>query len=72
MLKIILVLLIIAMLISLATAMKSLFVGTDVSQSKTYKWLVIRVSIAVAIIIVIIVGFITGDLGIGAPWTGQY
>lgn len=72
-LKIILVLLIIAMLVSLSGALRSLFTDrNEEGQSKTYKWLVIRVSLAVAIIVVIFVGYYTGQLSVGAPWSGQY
>lgn len=72
-LKIILVLLIIAMLVSLSGALNALFTeSSDGNHSKTFKWLAIRVSIAVAIIIVVTIGFVTGELTIGAPWTGRY
>lgn len=71
--KIILVLLIIAMLLSLTGAMRSLFQeSSEEGQSKTFKWLAIRVSLAVAIMVVVIIGFLTGQLTIGAPWSGQY
>jgi len=73
MLKVILVLLLIAMLASLTGALKSLFKNAGKpDQTATYKWLAIRVSIAFAIIIVIAIGFFTGELSIGAPWSGQY
>jgi Flp pilus assembly pilin Flp len=72
-LKIILVLLIIAMLVSLSGALKSLFSEHSAEgQSKTYKWLMIRVSLAAAIILVLIIGFYTGQLTVGAPWSGKY
>ncbi|WP_196158916.1 DUF2909 family protein [Reinekea sp. G2M2-21] len=72
-LKFILVLLVIAMLVSLSGALKSLFrnPGQDTS-AQTYRWLVIRVSLAVAILAVVSYGFFTGQLSIGAPWTGRY
>ena len=74
MFKLILVVLIFAMLFSLAGALKNLFQeqGIAVNRSKTLIWLTIRVSLAVAIAVVIIVGFLTGELTFGAPWTGQY
>jgi cytochrome bd-type quinol oxidase subunit 2 len=74
MFKLILVVLIIAMLISLGVALKALFreQGQPVDRSKTMKWLTIRISLAVAIALVVIVGLMTGELSIGAPWLGQY
>ena len=72
-LKFILVLLVIAMLVSLSGALKSLFANKKgVDNTKTFNWLVVRVAIAVAIIVVVSYGFFTGQLSIGAPWTGQY
>lgn len=62
--KVILILLIIAMLISLSGGLNSLFQSPD----KTVKWLTIRVALAVAIIVVVAVGLITGELNISAPW----
>ncbi len=73
MLKLILVVLLIAMLLSLAVALKNLFINAGkADQSKTFKWLVIRICLGVAILIVIAIGFFTGELSIGAPWSGQY
>jgi hypothetical protein len=72
-LKIILVLLLIAMLVSLSGALNALFRNQGESDSsKTLNWLAIRVAIAVAILIVVAIGFFTGELSIGAPWSGQY
>jgi hypothetical protein len=34
--------------------------------------LLIRVSLAAAIILVLIIGFYTGQLTVGAPWSGKY
>lgn len=72
--KIILIVLILAMLVSLSGALKALFTDRDqaMEASKTYKWLVIRVSLAVAIIVVTAIGFFSGELTMGAPWTGRY
>ncbi|EAR09805.1 DUF2909 family protein [Reinekea blandensis] len=72
--KVILILLILAMLVSLSGALKSLFTDRDdaQNQSNTFKWLVIRVSLAVAIILVTAIGFFMGELTMGAPWTGRY
>ena len=71
MLKFILVILLLAMLVSLGVALKALFAGAQTPEN-TYKWLRIRVALAVAIFIVVVVGFYTGDLSISAPWLGQY
>lgn len=73
MIKLILILLLIAMLVSLGAALKSLFnVQTNQSQTSMFRWLVIRVCIAFAIAVVIAIGFTTGELSIGAPWSGRY
>lgn len=74
MLTFVLVVLIVAMLVSLAISLKSLFSSAQKTsdRSGTYRWLGIRVTLAAAILIVIIVGLITGEFEFGAPWTGQY
>lgn len=66
--------LIIAMLVSLAISLKSLFSGAKEKQTQpsTYRWLAIRVSLAIAIIITVVAGISTGEFTLGAPWTGQY
>ncbi|WP_198650552.1 DUF2909 family protein [Saccharospirillum mangrovi] len=70
-LKVILILLIIAMLVSLSGALTSLF--RDQSESKRLLTLLtIRVSLAVLIIVVLVIGFVTGELSQQAPWVGQY
>jgi hypothetical protein len=71
--KIILVVLVIAMLASLSGALRALLLNQKSDDGdNTLKWLTIRVCIAVAIIVVIFIGFFTGQLSIGAPWSGQY
>lgn len=72
--KIVLVVLIIAMLLSLGVSLKALFQeqGIAVNRSKTLTWLTIRIILAAAIGVVTIVGFVTGELTIGAPWTGHF
>lgn len=70
-LKILLVILLIAMVASLTKAFQAL--SQDKGKSgRMLKWLAIRVSLAVAIIVVIVIGFVTGEFGLGAPWAGQY
>jgi len=65
--------LVIAMLLSLSGALKNLFRDQGKSESaQTFKWLAIRVSIAVMIILVVAFGVYSGQLTISAPWTGQY
>ncbi len=72
-LKIIIVFLIIAMLVSLAVALKSLFKGQGESNApNTYKWLIIRIVIALAILVVVMYGLASGVLTIAAPWSGRY
>lgn len=72
--KIILVLLIVAMLFSLSGALNALFKDKNqqTGTSQTFRWLVIRVCLAVAIVVVTAIGFFTGELSMGAPWTGRY
>ena len=62
------------MLVSLAASLKALFKeqGQAHGKSKTLNWLTIRVTLAVAIGVVVAIGFFTGELTIGAPWTGKY
>lgn len=72
-LKFILVLLVVAMLVSLSGALRNLFRNQGKTDSaQTFKWLVIRVSIAVAIILLVAFGVYSGQLTISAPWTGKY
>lgn len=72
--KFVLMILTIAMLFSLATSLKALFKeqGQPQGKSKTLNWLIVRVVLAVLICVVVVIGFFTGELTIGAPWTGKY
>lgn len=72
MLKFILVVLLLAMLVSLAMALKSLFNPAQADDAGTFNWLRIRIALALAILVVVCVGFYTGDLSISAPWLGRY
>jgi uncharacterized BrkB/YihY/UPF0761 family membrane protein len=70
-LKIIMVVLIIAMLLSLSGELVALFKNKP-GSNRMVKLLTLRVSLAVMIIFVLVYGFLTGELTQGAPWTGQY
>ncbi|MHA7878714.1 MAG: DUF2909 domain-containing protein [Saccharospirillum sp.] len=70
-LKIILIVLILAMLLSLTGALVSLFKNEQDSK-RTVKLLTIRVTLASLIILVMIIGFVTGELNQTAPWIGRY
>lgn len=70
-LKVVLILLIIAMLVSLSGALTSLF-RDDAESTRLVKLLTIRVGLAALIVVVLIIGFVTGELSQQAPWVGQY
>lgn len=70
-LKVILIILIIAMLVSLSGALSSLF-KSDPKSKRTAKLLTIRVALACLIVVVLFIGFITGELTQNAPWSGRY
>lgn len=70
-LKVILILLIIAMLVSLTGALTSLFKNQSDSK-RLMSLLTIRVSLAALIVVVLVIGFVTGELSQQAPWVGQY
>lgn len=70
-LKIIMIILIIAMLLSLSGALVALFKNDNESR-RTMKLLTIRVTLASLIILVLIIGFVTGELSQTAPWIGRY
>lgn len=59
------------MLASLAAALVSLFRRSNEKTSRTFNWLVVRVSLAIAIAVVVIIGLTTGELGNSAPWRSQ-
>lgn len=70
-LKVIMIILIIAMLLSLSGALVALFKNDNESR-RTLKLLTIRVTLASLIILVLIIGFVTGELNQTAPWIGRY
>lgn len=70
-LKVIMVVLIIAMLLSLSGALVALFKDEQDSK-RMVKLLTIRVSLAVMILIVLVYGYMSGELTQGAPWSGRY
>lgn len=70
-LKIIMVVLIIAMLLSLSGALVALF-KDEPNSTRMVKLLTVRVSLAVMIIAVLIYGYMSGELVQGAPWSGRY
>lgn len=70
-LKVIMVVLIIAMLLSLSGALVALF-KNEAGSNKMAKLLTLRVSLAVMIVLVLVYGYLTGELTQGAPWSGQY
>ena len=68
-LKTIIILLLIANIIALATAFYAMM--TDMGSSdgtRTAKFLTVRVSLAALLLVVVAYGIITGDLGLAAPW----
>lgn len=72
-LKLLLAVLIVAMLISLTGALKSLFKDAGNTETDhTFRWLRLRVGLAVAIIVVIAIGVLTGEFSPSAPWSGRY
>ncbi len=69
MFKLLVVILTLAMVAALVTAFRHLW---REDGGKTLYWLWWRVGIAVALLIVIVIGFLTGELGMQAPWHGAY
>lgn len=67
--KLLVLALVFAMIGALATSFRHLWRD---NSGKTLYWLWWRVGIAVALILVIIFGFLTGQLGLNAPWHGSY
>ncbi len=68
-LKFLVIVLFIANLVALGTALFALFndQGRE-GGTRTAKFLTVRVSLAAALLVVIAFGFFTGDLGVGVPW----
>ncbi|MCH8529966.1 MAG: DUF2909 domain-containing protein [Saccharospirillum sp.] len=71
-LKILLIVLIIAMILSLSGALVALLKNDEDSKKRTVNLLTIRVTLASLIIVVMIIGFVTGELNQTAPWIGRY
>ncbi len=67
--KFLVVVLFIANLVALGTALFALLNDEGREGGKrTAKFLLIRVSLAGALLVVIVYGFYTGELGVGVPW----
>lgn len=69
--KVIVVVLFIANLIALGTALFTLMKDQGQGSTRTAKFLLIRVSLAALLLIVVAFGFYTGQLGVSAPWSGK-
>jgi len=68
-LKFLVVILFIANLVALGSALFALLNDEGREGGKrTAKFLLIRVSLAAALLVVIVYGFYTGELGVGVPW----
>ena len=70
-LKTIIVLLLIGLIISLASGFVFLFKDIGTTKKRTLYALGIRVSLATALVGTIVFGFLTGQLGVGAPWDAR-
>ena len=68
--KVIIVFLLIGLIISLASGLVFLFKDVGTSR-RTMHSLGVRVGLAVALVTTILVGFMTGNLGVGAPWDAR-
>ncbi len=69
-LKAIIIVLLIAIIISLASSLMFLFKDTG-SSKRVLHSLGVRVTLAVALVATIVFGFFTGQLEIGAPWDSR-
>ena len=67
-LKVLIVLLFIANLIALGSALVTLMKDQGKGTGRTARLLLIRVSLAAALLVVVAYGFYTGQLGVTAPW----
>lgn len=70
MLKILIVILIVLMLVTLGTGLQSLLTHKHPKRLVWILW--IRVAIGVGLIVLLILGALTGQLAVMAPWSGQY
>jgi formate hydrogenlyase subunit 3/multisubunit Na+/H+ antiporter MnhD subunit len=71
-LKIVIMVLILAMLLSLSRAMVYLFKDTGNESRRLMYALIVRVSLAVLLLVCLVYGFSTGILSYSAPWVGKY
>ena len=70
--KVIIVFLLIGLIISLASGLVFLFKDVGAAESRrTMHSLGVRVTLAVALVTTILIGFLTGNLGVGAPWDAR-
>lgn len=67
-LKAIIVILFIANLIALGSALFTLMKDQGQGGTRTATLLLVRVSLAALLLIVVVYGFYTGQLGVSAPW----
>ena len=67
-LKVIIVILFIANLVALGTALYTLLHDQGRAGKRTAWLLAIRVSLAVLLLVFIVFGFWSGQLGVAAPW----
>ncbi len=67
--KFIVVVLFIGNLIALGSALYTLMVDQGKGGKRTANLLFIRVSLALALLIVVSIGIVTGQIGIGTPWS---
>ena len=70
MLKTIIVVLILLMIVTLGTGLQSLLARKNPNRLVWILWL--RVAIGISLIALLIIGGLTGQLTITAPWAGQY
>ena len=67
-LKTIIVLLIIGLIISLASGLVFLFQDIGTTKRRTMHSLGVRITLATALMATTVYGFLSGQLGVGAPW----
>lgn len=67
--KFIVVVLFIGNLIALGSALYTLMVDQGKGGKRTANLLFIRVSLALALLIVVSIGIVTGQIGVGTPWS---
>lgn len=69
MFKLLLAVLLLAMIIALATSARHLW---REDGAKTLYWLWWRVGLAAVLMVVLVIGLVTGQLDVAAPWSGTY